>query len=357
MSCRTPFITLLRITLHKATGHSYAVFVFALPTAIGLLLSLNPTAVPVAATSVHLYAEPPEPDPSWDVDEPEEETGNEVDPLAEDPDGDDGAIPPGDATDASQTDVVASAEVVPTPAPSPDEVIIPERKGLALAFTAGGLGALGWGMMGVRIARIKRLCTGDEIDTETVNEDTIGDVTGSAANCFIAGRGANALLWVVQALPNSANWGLAPAAATIRAKYDAARDFKSGAPQRPSNVFIGTGAAVMGAGIIGRLVVMVIKARSLNPTNGIAAGCLEGGEVSVDRFFSCYADRNALYYGLHQLTSASVAGGAAMLAYGVVYKRERKAMEKKYTGTTALEFSMAPQVSLNYTGLNAQLRF
>lgn len=327
--------------------------------AAGLLLSLNPAAGHVAANSVHAYVQP-EPDPSWGDDEEDAASTEEVGETEESS----AAVPPGEPADTAPAEVDnPSGATYPVPASvaptGPTEIVIPTNKGVGLAITAGALGAMGWGVMGWRVARIKKFCTGDGVDLERVDEDTLGEVVEAATDCFVAGRGVNAALWTFQALPNAVNWGIAPAAATVRAKYDAARDVKGNKPGHNPAVFIGTGAAVMSAGIVGRLVVMVIKARSLNPVRGIAANCLNGGEVAVDELFSCYANRNALFYGLHQVTSASVAGGAAMLAYGVVYKRERKRLEKLQGGgsATTLELSLQPQVSLNYTGLNARLRF
>ncbi len=211
----------------------------------------------------------------------------------------------------------------------------------------------------VRDLLLDRHGAGDDIDATTVDDDTIGDVTDDATDCFLSGRGGNAGLWVLQAVPNAVNWGIAPAAATIRAKYDAARFVKHGEADRKPNVFIGTGAALLGAGAIGRIVVMVIRIQSLEPEKGIALNCLDGAETEVSDFFSCYANKNAQLYAAHQITSAGVAGGAGLLAYGIVYKRERRNLEKKYDleKQAQLEFRVEPQLSFNHTGVAATLRF
>ncbi|MBV1860099.1 MAG: hypothetical protein KUG77_16925, partial [Nannocystaceae bacterium] len=240
-----------------------------------------------------------------------------------------------------------------------DDIVVPHKQGIGLMATAGGVGALGWGVMALRISRIKRLCTADSVDVTSVSEDDLSDVTDAAEDCFLLARGGNAGLWVLQAMPNGVNWGLAPAAASVRAKYDAARSVKTGELQRKPGVFIGVGAGLFTAGAIGRVVVAVVRIRSINPAKGIAANCLEGTDTQTDVFFDCYADRNALLYGMHQLSSSAIAGGAGMFAYGLVYKRERRNLERNYGAekVAKLEFTVAPRLSLDYSGVSANLRF
>ncbi len=314
------------------------------------------TVVPAPLVSTLVQ---PEPDPSWGEDGPaEEEAAVEETP-------DETASSAEESSADTATDVAAPAEPVPTypvAAPKPttiDDIKIPEKKGLGLMITAGVLNAASWGVMGWRVSRIKRLCVAGDISLTSVSAEDLDEVTESAADCFVSGRGGNALLWGLQAVPNAVNWGIAPGAATVRAKYDAAMAAKTGEFQRKPNVFIGTGAALLSAGAIGRVVVAVIRIRSLNPTKGIAVGCLNGGETGVDEFFECYADRNALLYGMHQLTSTGIAAGAGLLAYGVVYKRDRANYARNFGAPpiAKLEFSVQPQLSLDYTGVSANLRF
>ncbi len=308
----------------------------------------------------------PAPDPSWGEEEVAGPTDDTTDPAGgtEEPTDVEAQAEAPDPleTSAEETALAPTYPVQPTeptgPA-DPGELKIPDDKGLGLMITSGALGAAAWGVMAWRIARIRRLCQADDIDATTVDDDTIGDVTDDATDCFLSGRGGNAGLWVLQAVPNAVNWGIAPAAATIRAKYDAARFVKHGEADRKPNVFIGTGAALLGAGAIGRIVVMVIRIQSLEPEKGIALNCLDGAETEVSDFFSCYANKNAQLYAAHQITSAGVAGGAGLLAYGIVYKRERRNLEKKYDieKQAQLEFRVEPQLSFNHTGVAATLRF
>lgn len=327
-----------------------------LPTA--LMTAALMTAAPVAPTHLASSLAQPQADPSWDEDEGSAEDASEEGPAEGE----------GAPSDTEATDEVAPAAPVQPATPlavepmapkTVDDIVIPDNKGVGMMAAAGAVGAVGWGVMAWRIARIKRLCTADDVDVMSVSQDDLEGITESAGQCFLSARGGNAGLWVLQALPNAVNWGLAPGAATVRAKYDAVRSVKTGEIQRKPAVYIGTGAALLGAGAIGRVVVAVIRIRAINPVRGIAANCIDGADTQADEFFDCYANRNALLYGMHQLTSSAVAGGAGLLAYGVVYKRERRNYERNYGVEKAakLEFTVQPQLSLDYSGVSANLRF
>jgi len=315
------------------------------------------TALSVPPT--HLLAQP-EADPSWGDEETADETSEEVEP-AEDIDtaGEVDSAEDIDTAGAVQPATpIATAPVDPIAPKTVEDIKIPEQKGLGMMIAAGGLGAVGWGVMGWRIARIRSRCTADAVDVMSVSEEDAQMLFDSAVDCFSA-RGENAGLWALQALPNAANWGIAPGAAAIRAKYDAARSAKTGEVDRKPGVFIGTGAGLLAAGVVGRVVVAVYQVQALNPTKSVFARCIDGSSVDTEEFFDCYRGNVSTRYAMHQLSSAAVAGGAGLLAYGVVYKRERKNYEKNFGAqpATALEFSVAPQLALNYTGVSAQLRW
>lgn len=320
------------------------------------------TAMAVPSPVVSVLAQP-EPDPSWGEDTSEEaapEATPAEDAAPEDASTEtEGPADPHAPTNGVQPAAAVAATTTPIAPKTVDDIVVPEQKGLGLMITAGALGAVGWGVMGLRIARIHEKCQADAVDVMSVSEDDLEMVTESARDCFINGKGANMGFWFLQAVPNAINWGIAPGAATVRAKYDAARSAKTGEVNRKPGVFIGTGAGLLGVGVVGRIVVMVMQVRSLNPLKGVAAGCIDGAETQVDEFFDCYASGVSLRYGMHQLTSAAVAGGAGLLAYGVVYKRERKNYEKNFGAAPVakLEFRVQPELSLNYTGVSANLRF
>lgn len=240
----------------------------------------------------------------------------------------------------------------------PGEITIPPYQGTGMLIAAGLLGGLAAGVMGARVARIQRSCTAEGLEGMNVTEENLDMFISSSAECFIAGRGANAALWVFQAAPNAATYGLAPAGAMRRAKYDAALSVKTGEVDRSPGAWIGAGAALLSIGAVGRVIVATVRIRGLNPLNGVAAGCVNG-EVASSEFFDCYADRNSLLYGMHQLTSSAIGAGAGMLTYGLVYKSERKTIQEVYGrgSTTAFEFSVQPQLALSYTGASAVLRF
>ena len=302
--------------------------------------------------------EPPSAPPagdSWDeTDEVPAEGPSDEAPVA------DGEVPAGPTPQGEPVAApVAPAAVAAAPAAPPPtrESIIMPKSGLGLIITSGVLGGVAWGVMGLRIGRIKKLCVADDIDVDTVSEDTLGDVTESLSDCFVSGRGGNLGLWFLQAIPNSVNWGMAPAAGRQRAKFDAVRFVKSGEADRKPVVFIATGASLLAAGAIGRVVVAATRIRSINPNEGIAVNCIRETETDVSEFFDCYGNTNALLYFGHQLTSGAIAGGAGLLTYGLVYKKERRRLEKMLEPKPALEVTVAPEVSFNYTGVNATLRF
>jgi len=240
----------------------------------------------------------------------------------------------------------------------PGEITIPSYDGTGMLVTAGLLGGLAAGVMGARVARIQRSCTDEGLEGMTVTEDNVEMFVTNSAECFVAGRGVNAALWVFQAVPNAMSWGFAPAGAMRRAKYDAARSVKTGEVDRSPGAWIGAGAALLSVGAVGRIIVATVRIRGINPLRGVAAGCIPG-EVATGEFFDCYADRNSLLYGMHQLTSSAIGAGAGMLTYGLVYKSERKTIQKVYghEERATLELSVQPQLSLSYTGASAALRF
>ncbi|MGH1341492.1 MAG: hypothetical protein ACRBN8_08075 [Nannocystales bacterium] len=319
------------------------------------------TTASVAPTHLASILAQPEADASWGDDaeapgEPADAVDGQQDESLDTPAAE---ASPSEVQPAAPVQAAAPLPPGPTAPKTIDDIVIPNKKGIGLMATAGGVGALAWGVMGLRISRIKRLCTADSVDVTSVSEDDLESVTDAATECFLSARGGNAGLWVLQALPNAANWGLAPGAAAVRAKYDAARSVKTGEVQRKPGVFIGTGAGLLAAGAIGRTIVAVIRIRSINPVNGIAANCLDGADTQTDEFFDCYANRNALLYGMHQLTSSAIAGGAGLLTYGVTYKKERRNYERNYGVEKAarVEFTLAPQLSMDYSGVSANLRF
>ncbi|MEZ4382625.1 MAG: hypothetical protein R3A79_14905 [Nannocystaceae bacterium] len=321
--------------------------------AAALVTSLSP-APPLASSLVRASVSEAAPEGDAAPEEGAEEDLSEE--ASSDAEPEDAAIGEAEGPAAPQDEADAGDEA---DAP-PTEITIPSKRGTGLLVTAGVLGGFAVSMMGLRVARIQRLCTTGDIDPNTeISEDDLEQIVDDAANCFIAGRGANAALWVFQAGPNAAAYGLAPAGALKRAKYDAAVNVKTGAAERNPGAFIGAGAALLGVGVTGRIIVAVLRIRSINPLQGVAASCLADGTTLASEFFDCYADRNALLYGAHQLTASSAAAGAGLLTYGLVYKRERETIRTVYglDKASALEFTVQPQLALTYTGAAATLRF
>lgn len=295
----------------------------------------------------------PQADPSWgeDASADDEAPAEETAPV--ETTADDDAVAP--VQPAAPLEATVPVEAKPK---TLDDIQIPEKKGIGLMVAAGGLGAIGWGVMGWRIARVRSRCTADAVDVMSVSEDDADMLVNSARDCFSA-VGGNIGLWFLQSLPNGANWGIAPGGAAVRAKYDAARSVKTGEVDRKPGVFIGTGAALLSLGVVGRITVMVFQIQALNPAKSVIGRCIESEGTEVDEFFDCYSSNVSTRYAMHQLTSSAIAGGAGLLAYGVVYKRERRTYQKNFGAepVARLEFSVQPQLSLGYTGIAANLRF
>lgn len=308
----------------------------------------------------------PEPHPSW----------NEPEAESEPADAPESAVPEGEAADASDPAVPGDEAAPADEASAGDEagagdeadaddeadtsgtapLTLPEQNGLGLMIASGAVGAVAWGTMGWRMAIVRNGCRNDT-DLTTVSEEDVAELVGSGVGCANA-RVLSTLAWVLQSLPNSVNWGLAPAAGMLRGEYDAARFVLEGAPDRQHKVFIGVGAGLLGAGAIGRIALVFIRARSLfNPTKSYIVTCIEGDMTTPEEFFDCYARKNMLHFFGHQLTSASVGLGAGLLAYGVSYGKNRKKYEKGQGGQARLELEIAPQLSLHHTGVSATLRF
>ncbi|MCA9657821.1 MAG: hypothetical protein KC486_05715 [Myxococcales bacterium] len=319
-----------------------------------LVASLSPPPPALTTTLLRANVEEPADDGTADVvaaEDMAEETGDSAVGEAE---------AEAEAPEDAPSDGAEQAPPGEEGAAPPTEITIPSKKGTGALITAGVLGGFAISMMGLRVARIKRFCTTGDIDPNTeITEDDLDQIANDAANCFIAGRGANAALWVFQAAPNAAAYGLAPAGALRRAKHDAAVSVATGDDSRNPGSFIGAGAALLGVGVTGRIIVAVLRIRSLNPLQGVAASCVVDGSTLASDFFDCYGDRNAILYGAHQLTASSIAAGAGLLTYGVAYKRERETIRTVYglDKQTSFEFSVQPQLALTYTGAAATLRF
>lgn len=280
---------------------------------------------------------PPEPLPSAEPLPPAEPL-----PSAE-------SVPPADQVQpAEPVPAVATVAAVPK---NVEDLVLPKRKGTLVMAAAGAVGVVGLGLMAWRIASVKIGCSAEPLNLMVESEDDAAAISKARSDCD---DGHSDIVWAGHALANSTNFALAPVAGVIRAKYDAARSVKTGEVQRKPAVYIASGAALLSVGIVGRAAVIVSRAfeREQNCPGS------EGGE-RIDEYYNCVGNRTALVFGMHHLSSSAIAGGAGLLAYGVVYKKERRRLEREYgvEKTAALEFTVQPTLSFDYTGVSANLRF
>jgi hypothetical protein len=282
---------------------------------VALALALH--VAPSPHTTAPLgWLQEPEPQAGWDdpVDEPTE-TDTPVD---------------GDLS----TEEVAPTDPVPAPTPTvPPAQAIPQRpnvsKGTGLIVAASVTGGLAWVVGLTRMAIISRCA-------RQIEDGELGD--GSFGCIFRAGT-ASLILFPTQWTLNWATWGLAPAAGAIRGRYDGVAYAFDGDPDRSTGAFIGSGAALLGVGVIGRIAMYPMFGRALS-------GCVEDGA-------KCLTHLRLQAFGV-QLSAAMIGGGAGLLAYGIAYNSS----SKKY-GRLLDEHALriAPQVGLDYTGLALSGRF
>jgi hypothetical protein len=256
-----------------------------------------------------------EPQPGWDdpVDEPSETDISD----------------PGDLPiESDESDELVTAPTLDSPPPeAPKRPVY--NKGTGLIVAAGITGGLAWAAGLTRMAIISNCA-------RKVEEGAIGD--GSAACIFRAGT-ASLLLFPTQWMLNYATWGLAPAAGAVRGRHDGVEYAYEGNPERSVGAFIGSGAAILGVGVIGRIAMYPMFGRALR-------GCVDDGS-------RCLRHLRLQAFGV-QLSSAMIGAGAGLLAYGIAYN----STSKKHTRLLEQHaIRVAPQIGWDYTGMSLSGRF
>ena len=277
---------------------TFASFVFALQVAS------SPLATPPLALGML-----DDPQPGWD------------DPV----DGDEPATDPAPS-------VPAPSVPAPTPVAPPSDAA-PKRpiygKGTGLIVAASVTGGLAW------VAGLSRMAIISNCARQ-VEEGTIGD--GSMACIFRAGT-ASLLLFPTQWALNYATWGLAPAAGAVRGRYDGVAHAYEGVPERSVGAFIGSGAALLGVGVIGRVAMYPMFGRALR-------GCVDDGS-------KCLTYLRLQAFGV-QMSAAMIGAGAGLLAYGIAYNSNSK---KHSRLLEAHAIRVTPQIGWEYTGMGVSGRF
>jgi hypothetical protein len=290
----------------------------------------------------------PEPEESWDEAEAEEKARAEEEAEAEA----EAEPPPSPPPPAAASPQDVRYEMSPVP--------IPKYRGDGMLISAGILGAIGWGVMGWRMGLIKNGCRPDELDNNPdVTVEEAADTFDTALGCAGA-EVVSTLAYILQETSGAVNWGLAPAGGAKRGKWDAAKFVQEGKPARKDKVWIGVGAGLLAAGLIGRLTVAAVRWDGIiNPERGAVGRCITASDALVREVFDCYARRRQLHFFGQQFTSSVVAAGGGVLAYGIANRKWKKRYYKDYKEEKPekVSFQFAPQVGLDYTGMHAALRF
>jgi predicted membrane protein len=280
-----------------------------MPTIAALALAVHVASTPQAPpTPLGLLHEP---QPGWDDPDPAGDLG------AEDPPG----VP---APVLEPPPPQMAPQAAPEAAPRRPDV----NKGTGLIIGASVTGGLAW------VAGLSRMA----IIGNCARRIEEGEIDGSAACIFRAGT-ASLILFPTQWMLNYATWGLAPAAGAIRGRYDGVASAYDGIPDRSAGAFIGSGAAVLGVGVIGRIIMYPMFSRALG--------------VCVEDASKCMTHLQLQAFGV-QMSAAMIGGGAGLLAYGIAYNSSSK-KHMRLLEQHAIRF--APQIGWDYTGMGLSGQF
>jgi hypothetical protein len=235
----------------------------------------------------------------------------------------------------------------PTAAPVKPEY----NKGTGLIIGASITGGLAWAMGLARMGFVKQCenAINGASEGETASPQT---GVGAAYTCFAKAGVGNVTLGILQVPMNWATWGMAIGAGIVRGRYEGTEHAWSGEKQRKANAFIGAGAGMLAVGVIGRI---MAAALAVTPYKVYAESC----STSAD---ACDADK--LFRGIRmrlfgvQLSSAMIAAGAGLLAFGVVYRKnyESESIRLKQVRFSPV-LSTDPYTGASYTGFSVTGRF
>ena len=329
---------------------------FPVAFALAATLAFNPFTPGHHALVGKVAAQPggdPEPDPSWgesEEDTPEADAPEDATPEAE---------APASPTDAAATEEAPTPEPAAVPAPVPtsldvkpatlDDLQVPKNKGIGLLIAAGALGAGAWGVMGWRMTLIKE-CELDGIDAnEPVDQEVVEREVGGLVGCLGA-RTKTMAAWLIEGSMNAVSWGLAGGGGDVKAHYDAASSVKFGKPRRKPVVFSAVGGTVLGLGVVGRVVVAVLRPR-------IRRNCVADASTYGD-FFDCYTRGMQMHFFAQQFTASAIGAGVGMLTYGISYKVRRETLQEGYgAGAPQARVRLVPELGGVYNGMSLVGRF
>lgn len=252
--------------------------------------------------------------------------------LAQDPT----TTPPADPAADPAADPTA-VEAAPGPEPGPVAATpapvaappAPRFRGVGLAIGAGVLGGLG---LAVNLGRIGIVQAGCKAE---------GDVPDSVSKC-ISKLGGYLALSATAPFINIAATGLAGAAGGSAGRYEAWKTAYGGGRQRKAGAFIGSGAGVLGVGLI---VYVFSRIRLFTDLYG-AAGCSE----KMDYTGACVRGRFSGWLAGITIGQSMVVSGTGLLSFGAAY-----AVNRPRTATA--RFHIDPVLAPTWTGLALRGQF
>jgi len=235
------------------------------------------------------------------------------------------AAPPtgGDGT------VAGGSGITKKPAPPPSG-----RKGIGLMIGAGAAGAVAWASTGALAGLISRSCV------EGADGSDVGGTVSSCLTKVTSMLGLTVLKWIA----NDASYALAPAAGLVRGRWEASSYVYSGNHDRNGILFAGLGGGLLGLGIVGKVVLWGLIPRTLScPTN------------PIEDYGPCVRRRYSGYLIGQQFMSSTIASGAGLLGYGIIYNKERKSRERLFFRPEQVR--LTPNLSPEFTGMTLAGRF
>ena len=220
----------------------------------------------------------------------------------------------------------ASAAPVPAPAllpvasgtqpqlqqsPAVAALRLPDRTGRGLMIGAIATGGLGWSMSLGTIGLLSSDC-------------------GDFGNC-LSRLEALVYLTGIRWLANGTALGLAIPAGVARARYDATKEAIEGSASRNTDAFVKGGAAALGVGAAGWVLLRIGLFSFLQGCSG--KGCAVG------------------YFAGLQTSFALATAGSGLLSYGLAHRKQRQQIG------TPVQVRVTPQFSEGYGGLSLTGRF
>lgn len=229
------------------------------------------------------------------------------------------------------------------PAKPPAEIVKPGySKGTGLIIGASITGGLAWVIGLTRMGFVKQC---EDALTDASGMPTGESGVDAASKCLFRAGAGNIALGIVQVPMNWATWGMAIGAGIMRGRYEGTEHAWTGHESRKANAFIGAGAGMLAVGVIGRVLTMAFAA---TPYKNFA----EDGDA--DQLFKSIRLR---LFGI-QMSSAMIAAGAGLLAFGVVYRKNYNAESSRLKQVRVSPvLSTDPYTGASYTGFSLTGRF